>query len=604
MAVLGSYKSRHTGQEIDDGVDKANNALNKYVTINGKHFSETGAINLTKSDIGLANAQNTADIDKEMSNPTKNYVDGIKNNLQNSINSLSTTVRNNQSTTTTNLNKKVDKNQGLENKNKLFLTNNLGNQTLSDKLPTSFLPDTGISVDSARVLVGEDNQTLNVNEINYMSDKGLYNLGYYDSIEGNTITRRTGYIYSNDIIKKLEVLSWDKNYKQFFLDAESNVNDISETTKYFVIDNSDFYTRGNPFISNSAEYTIGLSSIYFVIKIFGDIDTVRTAIAEHPFVIQYQLKTPYEEKVIANYPILNLDQTGTHWLEKEWKRGLNIVKTQDTRGTLDRLSYKATDNKIKVTGTANLNLSKSFFIPLSEVIEIGTVFSAYKINKNYSNMEVSLINSKKSNSIYITNWESKIRIDEGCEKKTTNFLLNYLFIEFPMARGDVEINEEFYVMANEGSIAYPYQPYSGAIVHTKELSNFVDPKIEEINRRLEELGFKEGVASVETSDNDAIVTTNSLKKIGSYVIFNLLVNENNSKGKHFIAIVPKGFRPKNRIHFFCMGLVPKPNGEQAASANGIVDTDGVVMLQKLVNGSGFEEVISYVNIMNIGWETN
>lgn len=121
MAVLGSYKSKHTGQEIDNAVDNALNAVPNTRLINGKSLKND--ITLNSNDIGA-----------------------------------------------------VAKSQGETNKNKVLLTDSSGNVSLVDKVPSTNIPSTGVSVETAMNLELNDGTILSADDFNNNIDTNATNI--------------------------------------------------------------------------------------------------------------------------------------------------------------------------------------------------------------------------------------------------------------------------------------------------------------------------------------------------------------------------------------------------------------------------------------------
>lgn len=137
MAVLGSYKSKHTGQEIDNAIEKAKISVPNTRQINGKPL--TNDINLKSSDVGA-----------------------------------------------------VANNQGSENFNKVLMTDSLGNVYLVSKIPSSVLPDTGVSVDIAKSLELLDGTVISsddfLEKFDNIEDISIMTVDYNNS---NTGTKKT-----------------------------------------------------------------------------------------------------------------------------------------------------------------------------------------------------------------------------------------------------------------------------------------------------------------------------------------------------------------------------------------------------------------------------
>ena len=157
-------------------------------------------------------------------------------------------------------------------------------------------------------------------------------------------------------------------------------------------------------------------------------------------------------------------------------------------------------------------------------------------------------------------------------------------------------------------------------------------KISNIETRLTNLGFKEGVASYSGFNVLTPPTTNSLKKQGKYVLFNFKIAKTNiCKGGTPITItIPEGFRPKTSTPIIVKaqekGQFINPNGIQFELVELVIDTSTTALVSPSGNINftfqGGEAKVKGVNpptqnyeniirnaevgylIINAGWETN
>lgn len=110
------------------------------------------------------------------------------------------------------------------------------------------------------------------------------------------------------------------------------------------------------------------------------------------------------------------------------------------------------------------------------------------------------------------------------------------------------------------------------------------PRFEEIDRRLDELGFKEGAVVVESGS----ISSSSLKKQGKYCIFTMMTA---SKGT--TISIPEGFRPRAAIAV----AVSRP---LAASTFFTLNVDGRFYTNDEMKTEAEFEALSF--IQNAGWE--
>lgn len=115
-----------------------------------------------------------------------------------------------------------------------------------------------------------------------------------------------------------------------------------------------------------------------------------------------------------------------------------------------------------------------------------------------------------------------------------------------------------------------------------------------INERLDELGFKEGSFTVDSSTGAAITTTiNSIKKQGKYVIANLSIIDS-SNGITSLN-VPDEFKPKEATNIRVNYKINLTGTEMEYNHTFTLGADGTI------SGIG---MACEVNIINAGWETN
>ena len=119
-----------------------------------------------------------------------------------------------------------------------------------------------------------------------------------------------------------------------------------------------------------------------------------------------------------------------------------------------------------------------------------------------------------------------------------------------------------------------------------DLHNENYAEIQSIKYRLDQLGFREGVATV----NVASTARNSLKRQGNYVIFNLSLNGALVPAAGLQITIPKGFRPKSSVEF--IGL----NSSDSKGDKCYVMQNGTVEFSFFRPDSSFQ-------MLNVGWET-
>lgn len=153
-------------------------------------------------------------------------------------------------------------------------------------------------------------------EIKVSNEKALYNLGAYDTISGNTITRRTGRFEIND--NTCSFAYYDSYCVVVPLtDIKTSSNMLVKCNRLTSVYDSD--------ILNNI-YKINASDNNFAIigpNMSMTSDSWKAFLSQAPLYIEYELSTSYEEEIIENQPLITLDSQGSKWLTDEYKKGIN-----------------------------------------------------------------------------------------------------------------------------------------------------------------------------------------------------------------------------------------------------------------------------------------
>lgn len=126
----------------------------------------------------------------------------------------------------------------------------------------------------------------------------------------------------------------------------------------------------------------------------------------------------------------------------------------------------------------------------------------------------------------------------------------------------------------------------------EDLSN----KINNINTRLDALGFKSGVASYAGFSTEP--TTNTLNKQGKYCIFNFgEISYSNAGGVANLSItIPTGFLPKEDITFYANHTYTAiTGGEYTTPLEMTLTTNGTIT-------TTFASYTGTLKILNVGWQ--
>lgn len=307
---------------------------------------------------------------------------------------------------------------------------------VNGKIPVSQLPDTGITVDTAKNLITGDSKLISADYVYNGLITSLYNMGAFDTISGNVITRQTGYV-------DLSTLDWQiwGNYKYIAtmphfekVSDDTIPNIVSNNNNYPVVIRNTWNSTSTP-TSNGITVTSTNDNSYEIIIGSTTISTVadlKAFISSSNWYIQYKLATPYTEEIIEGQPLITLDSQGSQWLREEWEKGLNLFN--GSRNLRDwNLIVGNTYTITTIDGTHSIKIAVNW----------------------YSSGEEVLIEESKVTFKYNENQNWRLFIDPASTQEQENF-------------------SDYGVMCVEGLIAYPYKPYNGAIVHMKELDEVKD----------------------------------------------------------------------------------------------------------------------------------
>lgn len=283
-------------------------------------------------------------------------------------------------------------------------------------------------------------------------NKSLYNLGYYDTMVENsdgtyTITRQTGYI-------DLDKLHWiyDPNNNQFYSNEIDNAYSenntwtpvVCNTYTYNIVDYNDLPT---PHIRGFFD-----KRLYVVDETLNRNGELITG------VIQYKLATATTEKVEKNHYARYNERFILEHNKQEAERSANLWSFKGTQTiTQNGNTLTLNDSILTISGTNNGNGVYCNF-DFSEPI---------KANKTYT---IKLPEQHGYSILFYDSNENQVA--ETSYVNVYTFTPNADITKFTIwitgnnyAWGTTTIQ----LMLNEGSVALPYQPYEGKVVHEKEL---------------------------------------------------------------------------------------------------------------------------------------
>lgn len=288
----------------------------------------------------------------------------------------------------------------------------------------------------------------------------LYNLGYYDTMVENsdgtyTITRQTGYLDSNDLLKASNIVCDVNNDYICRFDGLLNVGSGDFTN---IICNLLPHSWSVSILNRFYVYN---NSIYIKIDGLTTTDAYKQYVAQNNLFFQYKLTTATTEKVEANHYARYNQKFILEHNKSEAERSANLFNNPyNYSGTNNGVSINVVGNECILNGTS----TNGYYIELGSVtLKAGTysfsqVVLSGSINGNREHVKFGLYNNVDlfpligSKGTYTLTQDTSISIVVwfGLEGITFN-------------------NCKLAYMLNEGSEPLPYQPYEGKVVHEKEL---------------------------------------------------------------------------------------------------------------------------------------
>ena len=272
-------------------------------------------------------------------------------------------------------------------------------------------------------------------------DKAMYNLGTYDTINGNTITRQTGYLDSKDLVNLDWIYYTGSGYDNFYV-LVSNATPVSTQSDIpYIKSNIGDVVSNNDYNNTTAGIVITIDpSKYLNIRPntsgVNSVNTLKSWILQNNLQLQYKLLTSYTENIIEDRPLNTLNQDGCNWIREEWEKGLNLCKSsqhgyiRSEDGSIVNSNNSYVSNKIKVYA----NKTYTYY---------GYSYGTYALDGTWQSLAVY------HSSDQVETFTPTVDCLVVIQSRTDN------------------------IMLNEGSHAYPYQEYKGAIVREKELNNYL-----------------------------------------------------------------------------------------------------------------------------------
>lgn len=302
----------------------------------------------------------------------------------------------------TELNKKIDKSQGSSNANKVFMTDSSGNLILTNTIPSSSLPATGVSVDTAKQLEKTDGTKIGADEVALKKDVSevdidLEGTGTIVSIPENatgygTIEKLGGKSYKSENLLSENTFSVNTNDSVYWIYEKISINTIPSGT-YSISFNKPLNLAVYLYDSNNNEllnrvvtdgthtFTLSTNATKLSLLNRGSTinDTLQIMLNKGSTALPYQ---PYFEGIKTEYPT-NVKVVGKNLFNNVWLVGGLDWNTLDVR--TDGVGYH----------------SDYIYLPKHQcyvTTDIDVYYCHYDINKNYigvsSTENLNSINSK------------------------------------------------------------------------------------------------------------------------------------------------------------------------------------------------------------------
>ena len=324
---------------------------------------------------------------------------------------------------------------------------------------------------STKILNFEKNNTFALDsDLDSVNDKNLYHLGAYDSVNGNVITRQTGYRnVSKWFIQNAGNLTFRSTGGGYQIGKDGGNGLLSNP--YLVgtlptgIANKDFiFADNNTCYGNSSNYILTPDWISLP-NTFNTKQSYINYFSQNEIIIQYKLATSYTETIIEDRPLNTLDQSGSQWVREEWEKGLNLWKLNNSITSSSSPSRIGQFNLEKPT----LKLSINFDYTNTFTSGDGGYLALELLRQNGTKIEDfnnGFLNGASGH------WKaSKTASEEVYSIRVS--LYNYV----GGGGSNTNVVTLSNIMLNEGSHAYPYQQYQGGIVREKQLNDKLNFKI-------------------------------------------------------------------------------------------------------------------------------
>lgn len=275
--------------------------------------------------------------------------------------------------------------------------------------------------------------------------QSLYNLGYYDKIVTNddgtyTITRQTGYLNSNDLLKASTI---NCNPSNDYVCQFSGLLNVSSGDFTNIICNLLPRSWSDSVLNRFYVYN---NSIYLKIDGLTTTDAYKQYVAQNNLFFQYKLTTSYTEKVEKNHYATYNQRFILDHNKSEAERSANLFDGLLEEGSISPSNGEniSESNRYRSKNYEAIKPNTTYTISVNGIANSVNLYF-YSNNKTYLGSNYVGFNStftSPTNAYYVRFY-------------STNELLNG-------------------TMLNEGSTPLPYQPYEGKTIHEKDLGNYTN----------------------------------------------------------------------------------------------------------------------------------
>lgn len=285
-------------------------------------------------------------------------------------------------------------------------------------------------------------------------------LGYYDTIEANadgtyTITRQTGYLNSNDLLKASTI---NCNPSNNYICQFGGLLNVSSSDFTLIICNLLPRSWDSSVLNRFYVYN---NSIYLKIDGLTTTDAYKQYVAQNNLFFQYKLAKATTERVEKNHFARYNQRFILEHNKSEAERSMNLLSDNvfADQIKLKNISYTTNGSIITINATdaddPYLYFKNCFTLDKETTITLSL--------DNYNNIQWYGIVTNGT-STFIAQAAAPITLTLSAGTYGIGFEIN-----------DVGTNT-YKVMLNEGSEPLPYQPYEGKVVHEKDLEKGISGK--------------------------------------------------------------------------------------------------------------------------------